>query len=163
MREHGDVILRLARWLMQHRAMDGDDIDVRSRWEDFMAQMKMLSTVFTLLLSSSASAQETTKDEPVRIPGLTKYEITRYVVSGKKQTIEFVYGAYPDCSPLEWIEIRKLKEPEHGAVEIAPGEHFNNDRTKCGNGKKIRGQMVSYKSSGRRRVNCNTDRLRTTK
>jgi hypothetical protein len=63
-----------------------------------MAQMKMLSTVFTLLLSSSASAQEATKDEPVRIPGLTKYEITRYVISGKKQTIEFVYGAYPDCS-----------------------------------------------------------------
>jgi hypothetical protein len=25
-REHGDVIMRLARWLMQHRAMDGDDI-----------------------------------------------------------------------------------------------------------------------------------------
>ena len=63
-REHGDVIMRLARWLMQHRAMDGDDIDVRSRWEDFMAQMKMLSTVFTLLLCSSASAQETTKDDP---------------------------------------------------------------------------------------------------
>ena len=113
-----------------------------------MAQMKMLSTLFALLLSSSVSAQEATKDEPVRIPGLTKYEITRYVVSGKKQTIEFVYGAYPDCSPLEWIEIRKVKEPEHGTVEIAPGEHFNNDRTKCGNGKKIRGQTVSYKSSG---------------
>jgi hypothetical protein len=64
-----------------------------------------------------------------------------------------VYGANPDCSPLDGdIEVRTAKQPEHGGVEIVAGDRFpnfakDNVRAKC-NAKKLRGVIVNYKSSG---------------
>jgi hypothetical protein len=106
-------------------------------------------SVFGLLLSSASAAEEWSTDE--RLSGMQKYEFTRYIPSGTKRTIEFVYGANPDCSSIEGIEIRKTQEPEHGSLEIVPGERFpnfakDNIRFKC-NEKKIRGFIVNYKSA----------------
>jgi hypothetical protein len=88
-----------------------------------MRKFLLTACAFGLLLSS-ASAQEPNREETLN--GVQKFEFTRHVPSGAKRAIDFVYGAYPDCSAMavEEIEIRKVREPEHGAVEIAPGERF---------------------------------------
>ena len=111
---------------------------------------KFLLAVCVLgLLFSSASAREDTEDELKE--GMQKYEFTRHVSSGKKQILEFVYGAYADCSPHD-VEVKTTLEPEHGSIEAVPGDRFpsfkkENARFKC-NDKKIRGVIVNYKSRG---------------
>ena len=103
----------------------------------------LLTTVFAFgLLLSVASAPEA---------ALVKRNATRYVPSGIQRTLWFLHGANPDCSPIDSIEVRTTKEPEHGAVEIVPGQGFpafprDNVRFKC-NEKKISGLNVNYKSS----------------
>jgi hypothetical protein len=111
-----------------------------------MSKLLLTICVFGLLLSS-ASAQEVSKQEDV----LRKYDLTRYVPSGKSRTIRLIYGASPDCSPWSDIEVRTTKAPEHGTVEIVAGQDFprfakDNVRFKC-NEKKIPVLNVNYKSS----------------
>jgi hypothetical protein len=110
---------------------------------------KFLVTVCALgLLLSFASAEEAS----VRDEALAKRNATRFVPSGIKRTLWFLYVLNPDCSPMEGsIEVRTPKEPEHGAVEIVPSEGFpvfprDNVRFKC-NERKIRGVNVDYQSS----------------
>jgi hypothetical protein len=106
----------------------------------------LLTTVCAFgLLLSVASAEEVEKE-------LQKLEFTRWVPTGTKRTIWFLYGANPDCSPWDLSEVRTTKSPEHGAVEIVPGETFaqfakDSVRANC-NDKKIRSLNVSYKSFG---------------
>jgi hypothetical protein len=103
------------------------------------------------LLLSFASAEETSV-ETLRQEGLQRTNLTRFVPSGVDRTVEFLYGANPDCSPMDGsIEVRTTREPEHGAVEIVPSDNFpnfarDNIRFKC-NEKRIRGVSVKYKSS----------------
>jgi hypothetical protein len=110
----------------------------------------MLAVCVFVLLLSSALAEDALVKEP---EALAKKAATRYVPSGIARTVWFLYGAYADCSPWDSIEVRTTKEPEHGTVEIVPGEGFgqfaqNSVSAKC-NGKKMRGLNVDYKSSGR--------------
>jgi len=110
-----------------------------------MKKFLLALSVFGLLLSS-ASADEGSVKEP---EALLKKVATRYVPSGIARTLWFLYGAHVDCSAWDSIEVRTIKEPEHGTVEIAPGEGFGQfaNGSKC-NGKKMSGVNVNYKSSG---------------
>jgi hypothetical protein len=99
---------------------------------------------------SSASAQEE-RDEAWRTEGVQKLEFTRYVASGKKVTLDFVYALNPDCSPVDGsIEVRTTTEPENGTVEFSSGSRFpnftkTNVRFKC-NEKRTNGTLLNYKS-----------------
>jgi hypothetical protein len=93
-----------------------------------------------------------TQQPAAPLEGLQKGKLTRFVPSGMNRSIEFLYAAKPDCSPMDdSIEVRTTKAPEHGTVEIVPIENFPNfardtTRYKC-NERKVRGLSVNYKSS----------------
>lgn len=106
------------------------------------------------LLWTVAAAEEaptTTRNGWTLKEGVHRAERIQYVPSGKLRNVGFLMGAYPDCTPWNAAEteVRMLKEPEHGTVEIVAGENYGSftdePRTKC-NGKKIPGMWVKYKS-----------------
>jgi len=81
--------------------------------------------------------------------GIQKFDITRFVASGKSQRIGFFYAVHPDCTASGDVDIRVTKQPEHGTTEIAAATLFpnfdkENIRYKC-NQHKVRGQQVNYK------------------
>jgi hypothetical protein len=110
----------------------------------------LLTTVCAFgLLLSVVSAEEV---ETWRKDGLQKFQFTRFVPTGTKRTVEFLYGANPDCSPMDGIEVRTTHAPEHGVIEVVSNEQFpnfarDNVRFKC-NDKKILGLSVNYRSAG---------------
>ena len=82
--------------------------------------------------------------------GIKIQELTRYVISGKNIILYFEHALDLNCSPGEF-DVRVLKYPEHGTVELvfANGPaNFpkDNERFKC-NGKKVKGINIIYKSS----------------
>jgi hypothetical protein len=99
------------------------------------------------LFWSVASAEEA----PTLKDGAWRSESIRYVPSGKLRNVGFLMGVHSDCTPWNAAEteVRMLKEPEHGTVEIVAGENFSSftdaSRTNC-NGKKSPGMWVKYKS-----------------
>jgi hypothetical protein len=100
------------------------------------------------LLLSSASAQDSTKEEIAS--GMQKFEYTRHVPTGIKRPLEHIASVNPDCSLVEGMDVRKIAEPEHGAVEIERAEGFisyakDNVRAKC-NDKKVRVLSITYQS-----------------
>jgi len=116
---------------------------------------KFLLTVCAVfgLFVSSASAQDE-KEQAWRTEGVQKLEFTRFLSAGKKITLDFAYALNPDCSPAEGgpVEVKTTTEPEHGAVEVVPGDGFpnfakTNIRFKC-NDKRTRGFFIKYKSTG---------------
>jgi hypothetical protein len=116
---------------------------------------KFLLTVCAFgLLLSSASAQGTLTDiELWRRDGLVKKDAPRFVPSGKSRMVGFFTGANADCSvwDLKAMDVQITKAPEHGMVEIVPGESFmtfakDGIAAHC-SGKKYRGTAVNYKSS----------------
>ena len=111
---------------------------------------KFLITVCAFgLLLSSASAQQWTDEE--RAAGLKRNELTRHVPSGQRRELQLLTFLNPDCSVMDGMEIRKTKEPEHGTLELVPGEYFasyakDSVLAKC-NGKKVHAVAVVYKSA----------------
>jgi len=80
--------------------------------------------------------------------GIKIQELTRYVISGKNIILYFEHAL--DLPPGEF-DVRVLKYPEHGTVELVSTNgpaNFpkDNPRSKC-NGKKVKGINVIYKSS----------------
>jgi TonB family protein len=84
--------------------------------------------------------------------GVTYFTHHKHVPSGKSRAIGSLMGAYPDCTPSGNAETEAavIKAPEHGTVEIVPGQTFPNFtdplRAKC-NGKKMPTMLVNYKSA----------------
>jgi hypothetical protein len=69
---------------------------IRRNKEEFNTSKFLLTTVCAFgLLLSVASAEEAEKE-------LQKFEFTRWVPTGTKRTIWFLYGANPDCSPWDF-------------------------------------------------------------
>jgi hypothetical protein len=107
--------------------------------------MRMKTLLLTVLvcglLSSSAFAQE----------GLEKKQWSRVAASGTNQRISFFHALHPDCTASGNINVRVIKQPEQGTVEITPTMSFpsypkENIRSKC-NQQKVRGIQVNYKSA----------------
>jgi hypothetical protein len=112
-----------------------------------MRKFLLTAGAFGLLLSF-ALAQEYSKEEEGS--GMQRLEYTRHVPSGAKRTLRFATSVNPDCSVREGTEVRKTKDPEHGTVEIVPGQSFSSwkkdtVRSKC-NDKKMPGLFINYKS-----------------
>jgi hypothetical protein len=109
-----------------------------------------------VLLSSSALAQEKSLDELDResdriwgAEGVQKLQFARTVPSGANQRMGFFYAVNPDCTASGDINVRVIKQPEHGKVEITSTSHFpgfskESNRYKC-NQHKVKGVLVSYK------------------
>ncbi len=118
-----------------------------------MKTLLLTGCAFGLLLSS-ASAQETLTDTELwRRDGLVKKHWQRFVPSGKSRMVGFFTGANADCSvwDLKAMDVQTTNAPEHGTVEIVPGESFTTFAkdglaSHC-SGKKYRGMAVNYKSS----------------
>jgi hypothetical protein len=94
------------------------------------------------LLSSSAFGQQ---------EGLEKKQWTRVVASETNQRIGFFPFVNPDCTAAGNVNIRVVKQPEHGTVETVPTLNFpayskENIRFKC-NQHKVKGVQVNYKSA----------------
>jgi len=82
--------------------------------------------------------------------GIKIQELTRYVISGKSIVLYFEHALDLNCSPGEF-DVRVLKYPEHGTVELVSADGLaafpeDNPRSKC-NGKKVKGIKIIYKSS----------------
>jgi hypothetical protein len=76
--------------------------------------------------------------------------VVRTVVSGKQSQVGFLYALNPDCSNAGEVDVRILKKPEHGTIEITQGDGFpnypeTNIRFQC-NKQKVPGSLVMYKS-----------------
>ena len=116
---------------------------------------KFLLTVcaFGLLLSSASAEGTLTDTELWRRDGLVKKHLQRFVPSGKSRMVGFFTGAQADCSiwDLKAMDVQTTTPPEHGTLEIVPGESFitfakDGTAAHC-SGKKYRGMAVNYKSS----------------
>jgi TonB family protein len=102
-------------------------------------------------MTQTATPQPASPTPSVR-DGVTYATHHKHVPSGKSRAIGSLMGAYPDCTP--WgnaeTEAAVIKAPEHGTVEIVPGQtftHFTDPlRAKC-NGKKMPTMLVNYKSA----------------
>ena len=118
---------------------------------------KFLLTVCAFgLLFSSALAQEKSLDELDResnriwgAEGVQKLQFARTVPSGTNQRIEFLTALNPDCTSSGDINVRVIKQPEHGKLETPTTSYFPNfskesNRYKC-NQHKVKGVLVSYK------------------
>jgi len=119
---------------------------------------KFLLTVCAFgLLSSSAFAEEKSLDELDRetariwgAEGLQRLQFARTVPSGTNQRMEFITALNPDCTPSGDVNVRVIKQPEHGKLETTPTSHYpvfskQSDRYKC-NQHKVKGVLVSYKA-----------------
>ena len=110
------------------------------------------------LLFSSALAQEKSLDELDRESdriwgreGLQRVQLARTVPSGtnKSANFAFLYAVNPDCTSGGDINVRVIKQPEHGKVETPPTSQFptfskQSNRYKC-NQHKVKGVLVNYK------------------
>ena len=108
------------------------------------------------LLFSSALAQEKSLDEHDResnriwgAEGLQRLQFARTVPSETNQRMEFLTALNPDCSSSGDINVRVIKQPEHGKLETTPTSHFplfskQSNRYKC-NQHKVKGVLVNYK------------------
>jgi hypothetical protein len=112
--------------------------------------IKCLPTVCVIgvLLSSTAIAQEWTKEETAS--GMRKLELTRRVPAGKQRAFEDLTFLNTDCSNIEAIEIVITKEPEHGTATIDTIERYpaypkDSARAKC-NDRKVKAYLFNYKS-----------------
>lgn len=108
-----------------------------------------LTVCALLLLSSSAFAQEWTKDEITA--GQKTIEQTRHVPAGKKFILGSMAYLNPDCTLAENSDVTITKEPEHGNASIETTEHYTsfakeNIRAKC-NEKKMRMPVLTYKAA----------------
>jgi len=110
--------------------------------------MKYLLAISTaLLISSSAIAEDWTKDEASA--GLRKTEYTRRIPAGKQRTLDYVTFLNVDCTPMDDVDVSISREPEHGAVTLDSVERLpsgyakDNPRSKCD--KKVKSQAISYK------------------
>jgi hypothetical protein len=106
-------------------------------------------TASALLSSASAQHGPLTKEE--LDAGIRIKEFTRYIPSGKNRNLYFAHALKRDCSPADEYDVKVLKQPEHGTVELISGDgpaNFPKDteRFKC-NGKKVRGINIVYKSA----------------
>jgi hypothetical protein len=119
---------------------------------------KFLLTVCAFgLLFSSALAQEKSLDELDResariwsAEGLQRVQFARTVPSGANQRIEFITALTPDCTSSGDINVRVIKQPEHGKLETTPTSYFphfskQNIRYKC-NHHRVKGVLVNYKA-----------------
>jgi hypothetical protein len=126
------------------------------RWRVKMSRFLLTVCAFGLLFSS-ALAQEKSLDELDRekdriwgAEGLQRLQFARTVPSGANQRIEFVTALHPDCTSSGDINVRVIKQPEHGKLETTPTSHFpvfskQNIRYKC-NQHKVKGVLVNYKA-----------------
>src|SRR5262245_64147055 len=85
------------------------------------------------LLSLPAIAEEKSpeqrREESTQIlnrEGLQKFDVTRFVASGKSQRIGFFYSVHPDCTAQGDVDVRVTKQQEHGKTEIAAAKHYQN-------------------------------------
>jgi hypothetical protein len=112
---------------------------------------KFLTTAAVLgLLVSPAAARDWTKEETAA--GLQKFEFSRYVPSGVERRLEFMYVLKPDCSSAGDIVVRKLREPEHGTIEIMPVDGVASYKAdskyfKCNDKSGVPGVALNYKSA----------------
>jgi hypothetical protein len=77
--------------------------------------------------------------------------VTPVTVSGKQSQVGFVWALDPDCSSRGETESRVLRKPEHGTLEITPGNSFpkfpeNSPLFHC-NKQKVSGSLILYKSN----------------
>jgi len=114
--------------------------------------MRKFLTTATLvgLLVSPAVARDWTKEE--LSAGLQKHEMSRYVPSGVERMLGFVYALKADCSSQGDIIVKKVREPEHGSIEIIPGESASSYKAdskyaKCNDLKGVPGVLINYKST----------------
>jgi hypothetical protein len=82
--------------------------------------------------------------------GLQTLQFARTVPSGTNQRIEFLAALNPDCTSGGDINVRILKQPEHGKLETTPTNHFptysnRSNRYKC-NQHRVKGVLVNYKA-----------------
>jgi hypothetical protein len=110
--------------------------------------IRCVLTCILMLIAGSALAQVSVAEERFVTEGLKHFDYTRYVPSSVKRTIGFIYGAQIDCTAMTGMEVKITKEPQHGTVEIVPGEMFpnfakDNPRSKC-NVKKQKGMLLNY-------------------
>jgi hypothetical protein len=118
---------------------------------------KSLLTVCAFgLFFSSAFAQEKSREELDRegnriwgTEGLQTLQFARTVPSGTNQRIEFVTALNPDRTSSGDVNVRVIKQPQHGKVEIMSTSHFpsyskESNRYKC-NQHKVKGVLVNYK------------------
>jgi hypothetical protein len=112
---------------------------------------KFLTTTAVLgLLVSPAVARDWTKEE--LSSGLQKHEMSRYVPSGVERMLGFVYALKLDCSSLGDIVVKKLRDSEHGSIEIVPGESASSYKAdskyvKCNDKAGVPGVRINYKSA----------------
>ncbi len=96
-----------------------------------------------LLLSACAGVPDAAVVKPT--------VIVRGVDSGQRQVIDDYFSVQPDCGNLGYPEIRILKSPGHGALEIKKGEVYpnfakDNVRYEC-NKDKVASSQVLYEST----------------
>ena len=77
--------------------------------------------------------------------------LTRGVDSGERQRIDYFYSIEPDCSNSGYPEIRVLRNPGHGTVEVGNADAYpnfakDNVRYEC-NRKKVPTSEVTYQSA----------------
>jgi hypothetical protein len=119
---------------------------------------KLLPTVCACgLFISSALAQEKTPEQLDRerdhiwaTEGVQQYKVSRNIASGTSQRLGFYTALNPDCTSTGEINVRVIKQPEHGKVEIASTSHFpayskESNRYKCTQ-HKVKGALISYKA-----------------
>ena len=98
------------------------------------------SAAFLLLVSHDAVAQS-----------LPPVNLSPVVPSGVKRQLAFVSALNPDCSSAGEIEVRVVRSPKNGTVEIENGFGYpnydeKNQRYSC-NTRLVQGVRISYSSA----------------
>lgn len=97
------------------------------------------SAVFLLLVGHDAAAQS-----------LPPVNLSPVVPSGVKRQLAFLSALNPDCSSAGEIEVRVVRSPKNGTVEIEngfgyPNYNEKNQRYSC-NTRLVQGVRISYTS-----------------
>jgi hypothetical protein len=108
------------------------------------------SDYFSRLLAQEKSLEELDRERD-RIwgaEGLQRLQFARTVPSGTNQRIEFLTALNPDCTSSGDLNVRVIKQPEHGKLETTPTSYFpgfskQSNRYKC-NQHKVKGVLVNY-------------------
>jgi hypothetical protein len=59
-------------------------------------------------------------------PDSQPVELLRFVASGRKMRLDFLYSIQPDCSSAGQTTVRILEKPQHGTLTVENGQEFTN-------------------------------------
>ena len=106
-------------------------------------------TTYRAMLIAAATVLCGTMVAQAQMTDVKTYHKT--AVAGKESTFDFFYAVKLDCTPIDWMEVRIVQQPDMGKAEITKGtvlmQYSDANPRKTCNGKPTMGHLLVFTPS----------------